>query len=56
MLDIKNLPLYKNPNIKIKVSKKNTKYMDTLYKSNKMKHDYFGVNFTNNYFSDLKSK
>ena len=39
MLDIKNLPVYKNPNIKIKVSKKKSKHMDTLYKSNKTKHD-----------------
>tara|TARA_B100001996_G_scaffold51716_1_gene36966 strand:- start:863 stop:1033 length:171 start_codon:yes stop_codon:yes gene_type:complete len=56
MLDIKNLPVYKNPNIKIKVSKKKTKYMDTLYKSNKMKHDEFGANFEKNYFNELKSK
>jgi|TARA_B110000444_G_scaffold243058_1_gene260990 hypothetical protein len=56
MLDIKKLPVYKNPNIKIKVSKKKTKHMDTLYKSNKLKHDVFGVNFMNNYFNDLKSK
>ena len=30
--------------------------MDTLYKSNKMKHDEFGVNFMSNYFNELKSK
>jgi len=56
MLDIKNLPVYKNPNIKIKTSKKKAKHMDTLYKSNKVKHGDFGGNFINNYFSDLKSK
>jgi len=56
MLDIKNLPVYKNPNIKIKVSKKKSKHMDTLYKSNNTKHYDFGVNFEKKYFSDLKPK
>ena len=56
MLDTKNLPVYPNPNIKIKVSKKKTKFMDTLYKSNKLKHNDFVINFDDKYFDELKSK
>ena len=56
MLDTKNLPVYTNPNIKIKVKNKKTKYIDSLYKSNILKHSDFGSKFLENYFKELNTR